>query len=98
MPNVDRPKLGLDRSKTGRAKGTPNKSTALLKEAILKAAEAVGEDMEGKGKLIGYCKFLAKSEPKAFAGLLGKVLPMQVTGADGAALKAEVQITIVDPR
>ena len=95
---MDRPKVGLDRSKTGRAKGTPNKTTALLKEAIIRAAEAVGEDMQGKGKLTGYCKFLAKSEPKAFAQLLGKVLPMQVTGADGSALKAEVQITIVDPR
>lgn len=82
----------------GRVKGVPNKTTALLKEAIIKAAEAIGEDMQGKGKLVGYCKFLAKTEPKAFAGLLGKVLPMQVTGADGAALKAEVQITIVDPR
>jgi hypothetical protein len=70
----------------------------LLKEAILKAAEATGEDGKGKGKLTGYCKYLAISEPKAFAQLLGKVLPMQVTGADGSALKAEVQITIVDPR
>jgi hypothetical protein len=95
---MDKPKVGLDRSKTGRSKGTPNKTTALLKEAIIRAAETVGEDMQGKGKLTGYCRFLAKTEPKAFAQLLGKVLPMQVTGEDGGALKAEVQITIVDPR
>ena len=38
------PKLGLDRSKTGRRKGTPNKTTALLKDAILEAAHKVGED------------------------------------------------------
>lgn len=75
-----KPKVGLDRSKTGRAKGTPNKTTALLKEAIIRAAEATGEDGKGKGRLTGYCKFLATSEPKAFAQLLGKVLPMQVTG------------------
>ena len=85
------PKVGLDRSKTGRAKGTPNKSTALLKEAIIKAAEAVGEDMNGKGKLTGYCKFLAKTEPKAFAQLLGKVLPMQITGDNGGAIQVMVQ-------
>ena len=72
-------------------KGTPNRTTALLKDAILKAADAVGEDMQGKGKLVGYCKFLAKSEPKAFAGLLGRVLPMQVTGEDGGALVVEIK-------
>lgn len=85
------PKVGLDRTKTGRAKGTPNKTTALLKEAIIRAAEAVGEDMNGKGKLTGYCKFLAKTEPKAFAALLGRVLPLQVTGEDGGALQVVVQ-------
>lgn len=64
----------------GRVKGTPNKTTALLKDAIIKAAEATGEDLNGKEGLVGYCKFLAAKEPKAFAGLLGKVLPMQITG------------------
>lgn len=93
------PKVGLDRSKTGRAKGTPNKTTALLKEAIIKAAEATGEDGKGKGSLTGYCKFLATSEPKAFAQLLGKVLPMQVTGADGAdGLPGAIQINVIRPR
>lgn len=65
----------------GRPKGVPNKTTQALREAILLAAEAVGEDGAGKGKLKGYCKFLARNEPKAFAGLLGKVLPLQVQGA-----------------
>lgn len=64
----------------GRPKGSANKTTALLKEAIIRAAEHVGSDGNGKDDLMGYCVFLAKSEPKAFAGLLGKVLPMQVTG------------------
>lgn len=77
----------------GRPKGVPNKTTALLKEAIIQAAEAVGEDGKGKGKLKGYCKFLAVSEPKAFAGLLGRVLPMQVTGeGDGP-----IQVNITGP-
>lgn len=74
----------------GRVKGTPNKTTALLKDAIIKAAEAAGADKQGKDGLVGYCTFLAKDEPKAFAQLLGKVLPMQITGEDGAALKVEV--------
>ena len=73
----------LTRKGAGRPKGAANKTTALLKEAILKAAEATGEDMNGKGKLTGYCRFLAKTEPKAFAQLLGKVLPLQLTGDGG---------------
>ncbi len=74
----------------GRAKGIPNKTTTLLKEAIIKAAETSGEDKSGKGGLIGYCTFLAKEEPKAFAQLLGKVLPMQIAGEDGGGLVIHV--------
>lgn len=76
------PKVGLDRSKTGRAKGTPNKTTALLKDAILKAADQAG----GKDKLVGYLKAQALANPGPFMALLGKVLPMQVTGEDGGPL------------
>lgn len=87
------------RTKTGgRTKGTPNKTTAVLKDAILKAAELVGEDGQGKGKTVGYLKRLAQTEPKAFAGLLGRVLPLQVTGGDGGPIRADIEITIVDPR
>lgn len=75
----------------GRQKGTPNKTTALLKDAIMKSAEAAGEDMEGTGGVVGYCTFLAKKEPKAFAQLLGKVLPMQLTGDDDGALQVIIR-------
>lgn len=74
----------------GRPKGAPNKTTALLKDAIVKAAEAVGEDGRGKDNLVGYCKKLAKEEPKAFASLLGRVLPMQVTGEGDGPLKIQI--------
>lgn len=74
----------------GRQKGTPNKLTAALKDAILTAAELVGSDGEGKDGVVGYLTMVAKSDVKAFAALLGKVLPMQVTGEDGAALKVEI--------
>lgn len=55
------------------------------------AAESAGEDMNGKGGLVGYCTFLATSEPKAFAQLLGKVLPMQVTGEDGGPMQIVIR-------
>lgn len=81
------PKVGLDRSKTGRKRGTPNKTTALLKDAIIKAAEAVGEDGEGREGLVGYLKRVAKEDVKAFSSLLGKVLPLQVTGDNDGPLQ-----------
>ena len=75
----------------GRPKGSRNKTTGALKEAILAAAEKHGEDGNGKDKLAGYCFKLAKEEPKAFAQLLGKVLPMQVTGEDDGPIKVVIQ-------
>lgn len=82
---TDAPKLGLDRSKTGRAKGTPNKTTALLKDAILKAAENAGNKIGDNG-LVSYLEEQASVNPGPFMSLLGKVLPMQVTGEDGGAI------------
>ena len=61
---------------SGRKEGTPNKTTALLKDAILQAAEAAG-DKEG---MVGYLKTQATENPGPFMALLGKVLPMQVVG------------------
>ena len=84
------PEIGLDRSKTGRAKGTPNKTTALLKDAILTAATAVGSDGGGRDGLVGYLQWQAQANPGPFMALLGKVLPMQVdANVDG---KLTVQI------
>lgn len=72
----------------GRAKGTPNKTTALLKDALLIAAEKAG----GKAGMVGYLTTQASDNPAAFLSLLGKVLPLQIagTGKDG---KIVVQIT-----
>lgn len=67
----------------GRVKGVPNKTTALLKDAILQAAEQAG----GKDGMIGYLKTQAIDNPQSFLPLLGKVLPLQVTGPDGGAVK-----------
>ena len=67
-------KVGDTRKKTGgRSKGTPNKTTALLKDAILKAAEQAGD-----GDMVAYLKAQALANPGPFMALLGKVLPMQV--------------------
>ncbi len=81
----------------GRVAGTPNKTTRDLKEAILAGAEAVGLDGAGLDGLKGYCIRLAGSEPKAFAALLGRVLPMQVSGTDPDGNPTEFIIRVVKP-
>lgn len=62
----------------GRKKGTSNKATKALKDAIILAAELEGEDGNGKDALVGYCRKVARQDIKAFSSLLGRVLPMQV--------------------
>lgn len=64
----------------GSRKGRPNKTTSILKEAIILAAEEVGQDGEGYGGLTGYLRRVALEDVKAFSGLLGKVLPLQIVG------------------
>jgi hypothetical protein len=80
----------------GRVAGVPNAVTKTLKEAILLAAEEAGNAMaaaaaengeERTGGLAGYLLAVATSDAKTFCGLLGKVLPMQITGNDGKALE-----------
>lgn len=90
------PKVGLDRSKTGRAKGTPNKTTALLKDAILKAAEQAGNKV-GKEGLVSYLERQASDNPGPFMALLGKVLPMQIVGDPDNPLRTVTRIELVAP-
>lgn len=87
------PKVGLDRSKTGRAKGTPNKTTALLKDAILQAATLAG----GKEGLVGYLQIQAAENPGPFMALLGKVLPMQIVGDPDNPIHTITRIELVAP-
>jgi hypothetical protein len=56
----------------GRKKGTPNKTTAQLKDMILTALGNVGG--------IGYLEKQASQNPTAFLTLVGKVLPLTHAG------------------
>lgn len=59
------------REKTGgRQKGTPNKTTSKLKEAVLNAFEQVGGT--------DYLVKVAQEDPKTFVTLLGKLLPAEM--------------------
>ena len=81
----------LKNLKPGNKRG-PNKTTTALKEAILAAAQAHGEDDNGKGGLEGYLRKVAREDVKAFSGLLGKVLPMTVANDGDKPLKVQVTI------
>ena len=62
---------GVSGNPAGKPKGTLNKVTKDLKQAILGALEAAG----GKEGGVGYLRRLAIENSSAFASLLGKVLP-----------------------
>jgi len=76
----------------GRPKGSLNKTTALLKDAILMAAENAGNKVGSEG-LVSYLEHQAVENPAPFIGLLGKVLPMQVTGENGGPVSAKVTLS-----
>ena len=67
--------------KGGSRKGVPNKNSAAVKDMILEALSGVG----------GVAYLMKRANDKrtsaAFLGLVGKVLPMQVTGEGGGPVK-----------
>lgn len=63
----------------GRKKGTPNKTTAELKAAILSAFTNAGGS--------AYLETIAKEQPAVFCTLLGKVLPLTVGGDPANPIK-----------
>lgn len=79
----------------GRPKGVPNKATALLKDAILQAAERAG----GDGGMVEYLTQQAQENPGPFMALLGKVLPIQTMhGSDPEnPLPGVITLNIVKP-
>ncbi len=80
----------------GRPKGAVNKTTALLKDAILKAAENAGKKLDGEDDgLVKYLEAQAALNPGPFMSLLGKVLPIQVAGDAENPLRVVAKIELV---
>ena len=73
----------------GRPKGALNKENKLLREMILEAL-----DKKGGAE---YLAEKAESHPQAFMALLGRVLPLQVTGEGGAPMKITVVTGVPEP-
>ncbi len=77
----------------GRTKGTPNKTTAAFKEAIV----AVYADLQSERADLGeHGHFLewAKATPTEFYKLASKLLPLQVN----ADVQADVTTTVIERR
>lgn len=83
--------IGKGKAGPGRPKGSRNKTTTLLKDAILQAAERAG----GEGGMIEYLAQQAKDNPGPFMALLGKVLPTQIAGDPDHPLVHTIERRIV---
>lgn len=79
----------------GKPRGAKTKTTRVLREAIVLAAEQVGENGKGADGLVGYLRRVAVEDVKAFSGLLGRVLPLQITGEGGGAISVVSRIELV---
>jgi hypothetical protein len=87
-------KIGKGLPGPGRPKGVPNKANALLKDAILQAAEEAG----GEGGMVQYLRKQAIDNPGPFMALLGKVLPTQIEGGANPILHAgRIELVAVRP-
>jgi len=86
MDEKQRPKKVMPIS-PGRPKGVPNKTTQLLKDAILLAATNAGD-----GDMADYLEKQARDNPGPFMALLGKVLPMQIAGDKDNPLRTITRI------
>lgn len=74
----------------GRPKGALNKNTRLVKDMIMQALTKAGG--------IAYLTRQATENPKAFLPLVGKLLPLQVTGEGGGPVEiVEIRRVVVDP-
>ena len=72
----------------GRPKGSPNKLSRDIKQAVIEAFEQAG----GKD----YLARQAKENPQAFMTLLGKVLPTQITGDPDNPVVTRIETVVVD--
>lgn len=76
---------GGKRPGAGRPKGSLDKGNALIREMVAQALNQAGG--------VDYLTRVAETHPGPFLGLVGKVLPIQVTGEDGGAVQHSLQIS-----
>jgi hypothetical protein len=94
MPNAGAFKKGEKRPNQGRPKGSLNKATMAVKDAIAAAAEGLG----GTERLIAWAQEDPLNERAFWSSIYPKLLPLQLTGEGGGPVKFQkVERVIVDP-
>lgn len=73
----------------GRPKGALNKNTLIAKDAIAAAAEKLG----GVNRLVAWAKEDDQNERVFWGSIYPKLLPLQVTGQDGDAIRTALTVT-----
>lgn len=74
----------------GRPKGSQNKVTLKVKEAMMEAFEKAGG--------VQYLVALAHEDPRTFCTLLGKMIPVEtdITSSDGTLQPVTIQVVGID--
>lgn len=80
---------GGKREGAGRPLGSLNKIPSVLKDMILQALDDAGG--------VEYLRQQAVENPTAFLALIGKVLPMQITGGEGKEIVLQVITNVPAP-
>ena len=97
MPRTYTPRTpaGARRPKTGgRQKGTPNKSTAAIREAMLEVfAELQARTGEQNGHLLEW----ASGNAGDFYKLSTRMVPMQIGGEDGGPVITRIELVDATP-
>lgn len=86
------PKIGVNRGNAGkgRPKGSTNKATAIIKDAITSVYADLQESVEGAENANAHFLAWAQANATEFYKLAAKLIPVQVTGEDGEALQIVV--------
>ena len=83
----------------GRPKGSKNKTSREIREAILAACENLGLDLHGWGGTTGFFMRVGMTSPNTLANIASKLLPMKIeeqvhTGVDLSKYTAEELVTL----
>lgn len=70
---------GEKRPGQGRPKGSTNKQAQLIRDMVAQALDGAGG--------VDYLMRVAESHPGPFLSLVGKVIPVQITGAEGTPIQ-----------
>lgn len=81
-------KKGVPNPNAGRPKGSPNKTTTSVKAALMQAFEGIG----GAESFTAW----AKKNPDEFYKIWVRMLPQEVTGADGAPLVPDKPMSLFE--